>query len=91
MGYNQVSVDDTVTPTFTISSDQASGGEIKNLGPADVYIGTDSDVTSATGYPLAPGERISVDEFENNSGSEEYVYAVTAAGSATVSYIQWSV
>lgn len=64
----------TTTPAKVLDS----WSDIQNLGPADVYIGNDSGVTSTTGLKLVAGASYSRPGVSNWID----IWAVTASGTA---------
>lgn len=81
-----VSVADTATAIDTSSeSDDRSGSSIAifNNGSATVYLG-DSDVTTATGYPLGEGEHFACDL----GATTERIYGIVASGTVEVRVLE---
>jgi hypothetical protein len=81
-----VSVATTATRLDTASeSDSVSGSAValNNNGSATVYIG-DSDVTTATGFPLAAGASISF----NLDGPSDALYGIVASGTVEVRVLE---
>ena len=64
----------TDVATLVVASDKQAV-VIRNLGTASIDLGG-SGVTSGTGYPLGPGESVSIDLI----GSPGAVYGIAAAG-----------
>lgn len=52
---------------------------IHNIGTNDVFVGTDEDVTTSTGMPIAPGEKVG---FRGRSGGS--IYGIVAAATEPV-------
>lgn len=81
----QVSVDTTAGGTLIAAADLARKFlEIRNTGSAIVYWGP-TGVTTATGYPLGPGESFTLDAPMNTAA----IYGIVASGSVTVATMKW--
>jgi hypothetical protein len=74
------------TATLVLSSNRSKAGWIlANAGSATVYLGG-SGVTTATGVPLEPSEKLTSD------GGTEYegdLYAICASGTVNVRVLEW--
>lgn len=81
----QVTVDTTSGGVLIAALDLARKFlEIRNTGSAIVYWGP-TGVTTATGYPLGPGESFTLDAPMNTAA----IYGIVASGSVTVATMKW--
>jgi hypothetical protein len=74
---------------FTMAPTLAHG-VVKNRGPETVYIGgstVTADETSTGGYPLEPGEQMTIPSCDSSNNSGLNLYAITEQNSAYVSWI----
>jgi hypothetical protein len=76
----QVSVTGAATPIVTQYSSR-SGITIVNTGATTVYIGENSSVTTATGYPLVSGASVSF----STTGA---IYGITSGGTNVCGYLE---
>jgi hypothetical protein len=59
--YGAVAVDVTATKVPTAASGKRGAMLVFNNGPATIYCGWDSSVTTSTGMPIGPGASMPVD------------------------------
>lgn len=87
----------TTAATVIVAASTQSGGRIGlfilNNSTTTVYIGPDSTVTTANGFPLLAGEKFIL---QNDTPNPQYfytgaVYGIVATGTADVRYweMQW--
>jgi hypothetical protein len=77
----------STTAGILSSSDTSAGVIVKNQGPRTVYLGSSTvtaDQTSTGGLPVAVGETLTVPATGSFTSD---LYAVTASGTATVSWL----
>jgi len=80
LNHNQVSIATTAT-VIVARSNNTGRTTIKNLhATEDVFLGG-SGVTTSNGFPLEPGEAMSIE-------SMAAIYGIVASGTATVAYFQ---
>ena len=74
------------TATKILSLDRAKAGWIIcNMGSSTVYLGA-AGVTTATGVPLDPTEKVASD---GNTEYEGELYGIVASGTADVRVMEW--
>ena len=87
---NIVTVTTSTTALLTGSDTDSNAGFrdalLKNTGAATVYVGG-TDVTTATGFPLAAGEGLALSELQPDS----MPYGIVAAATCTVAVMQLGV
>jgi hypothetical protein len=80
----------TTTRALLVNAPQENAGTVvQNRGPASVYVGGSSvtaDQTSTGGVELEPGEKLTLPSVASSSFTWD-LYAVTADGTATVSFL----
>lgn len=85
--HGTVSVGTTATDLFSSPTNESGGVLVKNSGPVAVFLGG-STVTAGTaataGLLLNPGESVTV---TSTGASSADLYAITATGTAYVSYL----
>ena len=84
--HGTVAATSTAAVLFTSPSEN-DGVAVKNSGPVAVYLGgsaVTADTASTGGLPLHPGECVTVSTVGNLNAD---LYAVTASGTAYVSYL----
>lgn len=73
----------TTTPVQLVPA--ANGGVlVKNIGGTTLYVDFTATVTAATGFPVDPGESVSV---SRTYPGQQQVWAVTASGSTTAAVL----